>query len=68
VALKILPDEVAVDKNRLQRFTHEARTVSSLNHPNILTLYEFGQTESVCFMAMEFVDGVTLVNTSQIAG
>lgn len=60
VALKILPDEVAVDKNRLQRFTHEARTVSNLNHPNILTLYEFGQTESVCFMAMEFVDGVTL--------
>jgi serine/threonine-protein kinase len=60
VALKILPDEVAADKNRLQRFTQEARTVSSLNHPNILTLYEFGQTESVCFMAMEFVDGVTL--------
>src|SRR5215213_775721 len=60
VALKILPDEVAADKNRLQRFTQEARTVSSLNHPNILTLYEFGQTQSVCFMATEFVDGVTL--------
>ena len=60
VALKILPDEVAADKNRLQRFTQEARTVSNLNHPNILTLYEFGQSESVCFMATEFVDGVTL--------
>jgi serine/threonine protein kinase len=60
VALKILPDEVAADKNRLQRFTQEARTVSSLNHPNILTVYEFGQTESACFMATEFVDGVTL--------
>ena len=60
VALKILPDEVAAEKNRLQRFTQEARTVSNLNHPNILTLYEFGQTESVCFMATEFVDGVTL--------
>jgi serine/threonine protein kinase len=60
VALKILPDEVAADKNRLQRFTQEARTVSNLNHPNILTLYEFGQAASVCFMATEFVDGVTL--------
>lgn len=60
VALKILPVGVAADKDRLQRFTQEARTVSNLNHPNILTLYEFGQTESVCFMATEFVDGVTL--------
>lgn len=60
VALKILPDQVAADKNRLQRFTQEARTVSNLNHPNILTVYEFGQTESVCFMATEFVEGVTL--------
>ena len=59
-ALKILPVEVAADKKRLQRFTQEARTVSNLNHANILTLYEFGQTESVCFMATEFVDGVTL--------
>ena len=60
VALKILPDQVAADKNRLQRFTQEACTVSNLNHPNILTLYEFGQTGAVCFMATEFVDGVTL--------
>lgn len=60
VALKILPPEVAKDKDRLQRFTQEARTVSNLNHPNILTVYEFGQTESVSFIAMEYVDGVTL--------
>jgi serine/threonine-protein kinase len=60
VALKILPAEVAKDKDRLQRFTQEARTVSNLNHPNILTVYEFGQTESASFMATEYVDGVTL--------
>jgi eukaryotic-like serine/threonine-protein kinase len=60
VALKILPVEVAIDKDRLHRFIQEARTVSNLNHPGILTVYEFGQTESVSFMATEFVDGVTL--------
>jgi eukaryotic-like serine/threonine-protein kinase len=60
VALKILPAEVAGDKDRLQRFTQEARTVSNLNHPNILTVYEFVQTDSASFMATEYVDGVTL--------
>jgi len=60
VALKIVPAEVAKDKDRLQRFTQEARTVSNLNHPNILTVYEFGQTESASFIATEYVDGVTL--------
>src|SRR6266581_1884879 len=60
VALKILPAEVAKDKDRLQRFTQEARTVSNLNHPNILTVYEFGQTDSASFIAIEYIDGVTL--------
>src|SRR6266571_334377 len=60
VALKIVPAEVAKDKNRLQRFTQEARTVSNLNHPNILTVYEFGQTELGSFIAAEYIDGVTL--------
>ena len=60
VALKIVSAQVAKDKDRLQRFTQEARTVSNLNHPNILTIYEFGQTDSVSFIATEFVDGVTL--------
>jgi eukaryotic-like serine/threonine-protein kinase len=60
VALKLLPAEVARDKDRLQRFVQEARTVSNLNHPNILTVHEFGQTESASFMATEYVDGVTL--------
>ncbi|MGH9872468.1 MAG: protein kinase domain-containing protein, partial [Pyrinomonadaceae bacterium] len=60
VALKILPAQVAGDKDRLQRFIQEARTVSNLNHPNILTVHEFGKAESVSFMATEYVDGVTL--------
>jgi serine/threonine-protein kinase len=60
VALKIVPAEVAKDKDRLQRFTQEARTVSNLNHPNILTVYEFGQTDSGSFIAAEYIDGVTL--------
>jgi len=60
VALKILHLEVAKDKDRLQRFTQEARTVSNLNHPNILTVYEFGQTDFASFIATEYIDGVTL--------
>ncbi len=60
VALKILPAELADNKDRLQRFIQEARTVSNLNHPNILTVHEFGKTESASFMATEYVDGVTL--------
>ena len=60
VALKILAAEVAKHKDRLQRFTQEARTVSNLNHPNILTVYEFGQTDSVSFIATEYVEGATL--------
>ena len=60
VALKIVSAEVANDTDRLQRFTQEARTVSNLNHPNILTIYEFSQANSVWFIATEFVDGETL--------
>ena len=60
VALKILPSTVAQDKNRLQRFIQEARTASNLNHPNILTVYEFGHLDSACFIATEYIDGVTL--------
>jgi serine/threonine protein kinase len=60
VALKILPAAVAQDKDRLQRFTQEARSVSNLNHPNILTVYEFGQSGSASFIATEYIDGITL--------
>lgn len=60
VAIKLLPAEVAADPKWMQRFIREARTVSSLNHPNVLTIYEFGVHDSTRFMAMEYVDGVTL--------
>jgi serine/threonine protein kinase/tetratricopeptide (TPR) repeat protein len=60
VAIKVLPAEVAADPKRMQRFVQEAKTVSALNHPNILTIHEFGQEGTTRFIATEHVDGVTL--------
>jgi serine/threonine protein kinase len=60
VALKILPADVAFDKPRMQRFKQEAKLASSLNQPNILTIFEFGDTDSLHFIASEYVDGFTL--------
>ncbi len=60
VALKILPADVAFDKRRMQRFKQEAKLASSLNQPNILTIFEFGDTDSLHFIASEYVDGATL--------
>src|SRR5205085_10151514 len=51
VALKILPAEIATDRERMQRFIQEARTASSLNHPNIITIHEIGQTDSLYYIA-----------------
>src|SRR5215471_14318937 len=60
VAIKVLPAEVAADSKRMQRFIQEARTVSALNHPNVLTIYEFGQEGGTRFIVTEYVEGVTL--------
>jgi eukaryotic-like serine/threonine-protein kinase len=60
VALKVLPVEVSVDRNRMARFVQEARAVSILNHPNILTIYEIDQVDSLHFIASELIQGETL--------
>ena len=60
VALKILPSELAANKDRMRRFEQEAQAAAALNHPNIAHTYEIGESGGINFMAMEFVEGVTL--------
>jgi serine/threonine-protein kinase len=60
VALKILPANVATHQDRMKRFVQEAKSASALNHPNIITIYEIEQIDSVNFIATEFIDGETL--------
>lgn len=60
VALKVLPSDVALSRDRMERFNREAKAAAALNHPNIAHVYEIGQSDQTTFIAMEYVDGQTL--------
>jgi predicted ATPase/serine/threonine protein kinase len=63
VALKILPPDLALDADRMQRFSREAKAASALNHPNVATVHDIGESGGVHFIVMEYVEGRTLADT-----
>src|SRR3954466_11773519 len=60
VALKVLFPELSADSNFVERFRREAQAAANLNHPNIVSVYDWGEEESTYFIVMEYVDGQTL--------
>src|SRR5215470_14653105 len=60
VALKVLPADMTTSADRMRRFLREARAASSLNHPNILTIHEIGESDGLHYIATEFIEGETL--------
>src|SRR5215470_10872552 len=60
VALKVLPADLASNRDRMRRFEQEATAAAALNHPNIATIHEIGEHDASHFIAMEFVEGLTL--------
>lgn len=60
VAVKVLPEEVSSDQDRVRRFEQEARSASALDHPNIITIYDIGSADSTLYIAMQYVEGKTL--------
>ena len=62
VALKVLPTELAADPSARKRLVREAQAAATLDHPNICTIYEVGEADSYCYIAMQYIDGETLAN------
>src|SRR5262249_9069641 len=60
LALKVLPAEVASNRDRMRRFDQEATAAAALNHPNIAHIYEIGESGGIHFIAMEYIEGATL--------
>src|SRR3979490_2177651 len=65
IALKILPADLAANQDRMRRFTQEAKAAAALNHPNIATIHEIGESDGVNFIPMEFIDGAQLREKTQ---